>query len=103
MDALVLSQQNGASSSLLDLAIVEVSLHLLIMMMMMRISKAIRIYLGLAGLQQRLALAHEYDDDDDEDGEENQFISCHCRFTAEACERLPLPQLSTGWEPISSR
>ena len=35
VDALVLSQQNGATSSLLDLAIVEVSLHLLIMMMTM--------------------------------------------------------------------
>ena len=35
VDALVLSQQNAASSSLLDLAIVEVRLHLLLFLMMM--------------------------------------------------------------------
>ena len=63
VDALVLSQQNAASASLLDLAIVEVSLHLLMKMMMMMTmelaimmtARTIRIYLALAGLQRRLA------------------------------------------------
>ena len=65
VDALVLSQQNAASASLLDLAIVEVSLHLLMMMVMvmmmmtmevaiMMTARTIRIYLALAGLQRRL-------------------------------------------------
>ena len=66
VDALVLSQQNAASASLLDLAIVEVSLYLLLMMVMMMMmmtmelaimmtARTIRIYLALAGLQRRLA------------------------------------------------
>ena len=63
VDALVLSQQNAASASLLDLAIVEVSLYLLMKMMMMMTmelaimmtARTIRIYLALAGLQRRLA------------------------------------------------
>ena len=68
VDALVLSQQNAASASLLDLAIVEVSLYLLMMMVMMMMmmmmtmelaimmtARTIRIYLALAGLQRRLA------------------------------------------------